>query len=112
MQAILILVLVIAALIVVVIYGSRFLMRKAIRDVVSIFRRYGATSPGSAKTAQELGLVRANPLERMFRMRDYKPQALTVLGQADIVQMTEEGRLYLSESALANSPLKNFARIS
>jgi hypothetical protein len=92
-------------------YISSFLVKKAMRDVVSRFREQGATSPKKAATAEELGLAQRDFLGRMFRARDYKPQAMSLLGQKNIIRATEEGRLYLSEEELRNSPLKKFAKL-
>lgn len=93
------------------VYLSRFLIKKAMRDVVSVFRRRGALTPKGALTAEELGLVKGRFTDRMFRVRDYKPDALRLLAQANVVKMTEDGRLYLSEAELNESPVKRFAGI-
>lgn len=93
------------------VYLSRFLIKKAMRDVVSVFRKRGALTPKSAVTAQELGLVKGRFTDRMFRVRDYKPDALRLLAQANVVKMTEDGRLYLSEAELKDSAVKRFAGI-
>ena len=103
MNETLILVALVIAGIIIVIFVPRFLLKRAITRVIQIFRDHNATSGKNAKTTAELGL---NPLswsERMFRLRDYKPQALDLLRRADIVQETEGGRLYLSEDKLASS---------
>ena len=65
--------LVIGALLAGAIYLSRFLIKKAMRDVVSVFRRRGALNPKTALTGQELGLVKGRLMDRMFRARDYNP---------------------------------------
>ncbi len=94
-----------------VFYLQSLLTRKAMREVVARFRARGATSPEKATTEAELGLARADFLHRMGKTRDYKPQAMRLLGQKNIIRVTEEGRLYLSEDELRNSPLKDFARL-
>jgi hypothetical protein len=104
-------VLLIGAALVTMVSLSRHLYRKALRDLVSLFRELGATSSVRAAAPDELGLTRGSPFDRMFRLRDYRPQALRVLGQANIVRATEEGKLYLSEEELERSPVKSFARI-
>jgi hypothetical protein len=45
----------------------------------------------------------------MFRMRDYKPYATRLLGQANVIRSTEDGLVYLSEDELEHSPVKRFA---
>ncbi len=47
----------------------------------------------------------------MGRFRDYRPYAIRLLGQAEIILGTEEGGLYLSEEKLEGSPVKKFARL-
>ena len=105
------LVLIFGLLILALVYIPRFLVRKALRQIVALFRAREATSATSATTLEELGLVRGSPLDRMFKMRDYRPNALSLLQQSGIIRVTETGRVYLSEDALENSPVKGFARI-
>jgi len=84
----------------------RWLMRRAARQVVKIFREHNATDSKNARTIDELGLRPPGVMERMMRRRDYKPHALNALIKAEIVQATEEGRLYLSEAKLAELGLE------
>ena len=111
MTSVLAVALLIGLLIVGVIYVPRLLLRKATRNVVSLFRRRGATSPASATTLEQLGLVEKRGLEKVGRLRDYRPYALRLLTQANVIRATEEGTLYLSEETLKNSPVKGFAGI-
>jgi len=57
----------------------------------------------NAKTEEELGFKRRGMLEGIFKPRDFKPHALTALIQAEIVKMTEDGKLYLAEDKLIES---------
>ncbi len=84
----------------------RWLVRRAARQVIKIFRRHNATDSKTARTIDELGLRPPGALERMMRRRDYKPHALNALMQAEIIQTTEDGRLYLSEEKLASFGLE------
>jgi len=107
----LVLVLLIVLLGVGLVFLPRFFLRRAVRQVVFLFRERGITSADRAATLEELGLGPKSMFERMFRMRDYKPYAVRLLGQAQVLRVTEEGRVYLSEETLAGSPLKKFARL-
>ena len=78
----------------------RWLMRRAARQVIKIFREYNATDAKNAKTIDELGLRPPSMMERMMRRRDYKPHALNALMKAEIIQVTKDGKLYLSEEKL------------
>ncbi len=99
----------IVALVAAGLYLSRFLMKRALREVVSRFYERGAIEAKSAATLQELDLVPPSLLERMSRLRDYRPHAVSLLVKAEIVRATEGGRLYLSEDALKRSNLRYLA---
>lgn len=55
---------------------SRLLMVRAIKEIIRIFFNSGALDAQNAKTREELGIVPQSFLERMYRIRDYKPYAL------------------------------------
>jgi hypothetical protein len=79
----------------------RIRIRRALGQVVAIFERNSAFDVRSAKTVDELGLRPQTFLEGMVRMRDFKPYALQILMQADIVRQTDGGRLYLLQDRVA-----------
>ncbi len=82
----------------------RFLINRAVKQVVRIFRKHGALDAKHAKTIEELGLV---PSRSMFWLRDYKPLAMQLLMSADIVRTTEDNKHYLAEDILATSRFGN-----
>jgi hypothetical protein len=73
----------------------RTLLRRAISQVISIFRRSHALCSESPKTADELGLVPQSLMNRFFKLRDYKPYALQFLVKAGVVRQTGNGKLCL-----------------
>ena len=81
----------------------RLLIKRAVSKVISIFRRNNAIDAGSAKTLDELRLRPRTFMEGMFKVRDYKPYAMELLRNAQIIQMTEDDRLYLVEDRIASS---------
>ena len=81
----------------------RFLVKRALSSVIQIFRQQGALDVKSARTVEELGLSPRSIMQGMFKGRDYKPYALEMLRKADVVQMTEDDRFYLSEEKLYSS---------
>ena len=83
----------------------QWLTKRAIPQVIRIFRAHNAIGIKNAKTIDELGLRPRGMLEQMFKRRDYKQYALNTLMRFEIVQMTEDGRLYLSEEKLNESGL-------
>ena len=88
-------------------YVPRFMVNRAIRSVISIFRHNNAVALRDAKTIEELGLAPKHFLQRSFKTRDYKPYALQILINAGIIQTTEDGRLYLDEGQLGTSKWGN-----
>jgi len=88
-----------------IIIMPRFLLRRAVREVVRIFRKQNATTPLTARTIEELKLQRKGFLQKMWGRRDYKPYALDALVRTGIVKTTEAKKLFLSEEELAISPL-------
>lgn len=78
-------------------------MRRAIPSVIKIFRQQNAIGIKNAKTIDELGLKSQNIMDKMWKWRNYKPDALKILISVNIVQMSEDGKLYLSEENLAAS---------
>jgi len=78
----------------------QFLLRRATFKVIQIFQQHNAIGVKNAKAIDELGLSRRTFVEGMFRGRDYKPRALQSLMRSEIVLMTEDGKLYISEEKL------------
>ncbi len=102
-------VLIIAAVILMLlalIFIPQWRMKRAVQQVIRIFRESNAVGTGNAKTIDELGLRPKGMLEGMFRGRDYKQYALTSLMKAEIVNMTEDGNFYLAEDKLLQSGLE------
>jgi hypothetical protein len=79
----------------------RWLVRRAARQVIKIFREYNASESKNARTIDELGLRPPGMMQRMMRRRDYKPYALDALMRVGVIQATEDGKLYLSEARLS-----------
>ena len=84
-------------------FAPRYLLKRAINQVILIFRQYHAIDKRNARTLVEMGLGPATMWQRLMRTRDYKPYAIDVLSKNDILLMTEEGKHYLSEENLAMS---------
>jgi hypothetical protein len=103
---------VVIALLIIVLLLAMFvvpqmMIRRAIKQVIRIFRKNNALGSRNAMSAEELGLQQKGMFERMMRPRDYKPRALQFLMQHEIVQMTEDGKLYLLEDKLDATSLRN-----
>jgi len=81
----------------------RWRIKRAIPQVIQMFRDNNAIGIKNAKAEEELGFKRRSLLDGVFMPRDYKPHALTTLIRMEIIQMTEDGKLYLSEEKLADS---------
>lgn len=80
-------------------------LKVTIPKVVRLFRNRNATDARNAKTSEELGIKPPSALEGILTRRDYRRYALRALVQAQIVQTTEDGKMYLSEEKLSASKL-------
>ena len=78
-------------------------LRKAIPSVIRLFRERNAVGVNNAKTIDELGLKPLTLTQAILRGRDYRLTALQVLRNANVIQSTEGGKLYLSEENLSTS---------
>jgi len=105
MDDIVIIILIVAFGVVAVFFLGRWRIRRATWRIIRTFRDNSATSIKTAKTLEDLGLIRKTWVERTLTLRDYRKFALTLLMQTDIIQQTEDGRLYLSEEQLGGSGL-------
>ena len=76
---------------------SRFMFRRAVRQVIDILRKTDTLCSQRPKTPDELGLQTPTLLERLFKRRDYKPSALKALTKFGIVEFTSRGRVCLRE---------------
>src|SRR4030042_5525878 len=79
----------------------RIRIRRAIKQVVSIFERHNALDAMSAKPIDELKLRPQTFLEGIGRVRDFKPYALKILMDAEVVCQTDGGRVYILQDKLA-----------
>ncbi len=106
-NGILIIVLIVVGLLAGMFLIPQWRLRRAIRQVIRIFRDHSAISVRDARTVDELGLRPRGMLEGMFsvRLRDYKKYALDALMKTEIIQTTDDGRFYLSEDKLFASGL-------
>jgi hypothetical protein len=84
----------------------QWLLKRAIRQVIRIFRKHNATEVKNAMTINELGLRPRSFTQGMFKGRDYKPYALSLMMKAKVIRETEDGRFYLSEEKLRESGLE------
>ena len=103
MNEVLIIILLVIILLASMLFIPQWRLKRAIPQVVRIFREMNALDMKNAKTIDELGLRPKGMMEQMFKRRDYKQYALTVLMQTGIIQTTEDGKLYLSEEMLSES---------
>lgn len=99
-------VLMVLLFIVVVLFLPQWLIMRNVPKVIRIFRQQNAVGEKNAKTVEELGLQSKSMFQRMLSRRDYKPQALQFLIRATVIEITEDGKLYLSEENLARTKWK------
>jgi hypothetical protein len=84
---------------------SRFLMKRAVYDVIRRFKQSNAVDPANARAPEDLG-IRKQGLLSFKLLRDYKPMALQTLMRAEVVRLSDDGKLYLHEETLMQTNLK------
>lgn len=77
-----------------------FLTKRAMKKVIKMLSDRNITSAQNAKTIQELGLTPHTFVQSLYLARDYKPAALKLLIEADIIRETKDGRVYISKEKL------------
>lgn len=82
-------------------FAISWMVRRNVPKVIDIFRKKNAIGILNAKTLQELGLQPPTFLQRLIHRRDYKPQALDLLVQTNVVFTTEDHKLYITEESVA-----------
>jgi hypothetical protein len=107
MNDVLFIILLIVLFIATMIFLPQFLLMRNVPKVIRIFREHNAVGEKNAKTIEELGLQRKAMLQRLFARRDYKPQALQFLLRTTVIEMTEEGKVYLNEDNLLRTRWRN-----
>ncbi|MFC2017900.1 hypothetical protein ACFLTQ_01170 [Chloroflexota bacterium] len=90
----------------------QWMIKRNARKVVRIFREKNAIGIQNAKTVDDLGIERHPMLKKLqqgklFGRRDWKPAALDFLIQSNIVMITEDGKLYITEISLTNAAWLN-----
>ncbi len=80
----------------------RIMLKRALFQVMGIFRETHSLCSETPKTPAELGLAPQSLMDRMFKFRDYKPYALQVLIRSGIVRLTGGGRVCLLEDKIPN----------
>lgn len=105
MNEVLIIVLLVAVMLLAMYFIPQWRGKRAIRQVIKMFREYSAIDTKSARAPEDLGFKSRGILEGLLRGRDYKQDALRALMRAEIIQATEDGSLYLSEDRLSASGL-------
>ncbi len=94
----------------IALFLSARMTKRAVGQVIAIFQKCNATGVQQAKTVNEMGLTPPSLMDRFTRMRDYKQNALSILMKANIVQTTEEGKLFISAEKLAELKSKGIAK--
>ena len=79
---------------------SVVLLRRATKSVINSFRENNALEKRNAKTREELGLIQQSAMERLVKAPNYKLNAMELLIDLDVIRLTFDERLYLSEEKL------------
>ena len=100
----------IVALLVLALFYSKAQSKNACREIIKIMIDNNALDEESAKTQDELGLAPPTFVQRLSRRRDYKPMTLQMLMQMGIIQMADDGRIFLSEESMNSTKIKDYIK--
>ncbi|MFT5112344.1 MAG: hypothetical protein ACI8P9_001668 [Parasphingorhabdus sp.] len=89
------------------VFMPQVLMRRAVPKVLAIFREHNAVGKDNAKSRKDLDLAPALFFQRKVGVKDYKPRALTLLVNMEVVKLNEDGNVYLCEIGLAKTIWNN-----
>ena len=79
---------------------SKWMARRATVKVIDRFCQYNALDARGARTQEELGLNPPSLVERLTKMRDYKPDVVQLLKILKVVRTRTDGKMYLVEKNL------------
>ena len=85
----------------------RWLIFNAMKRIIKIMKKQNVFNPQNARSAEEMGIAPLTIWGRMFKMRDYRPQALQHLTELRIVLQTQDGKYYINQEILSTSRLKD-----
>ena len=98
---------VVILMLVTLIFLPRWMIMNAMKKVVKTLVKHDAQSPKAAKFAEDMGIRPLSMWDRMFKIRDYRPQAFQLLVQHGIIVQTPEGKCYLDTNKLSQSKLRD-----
>jgi hypothetical protein len=96
---------VLAVFVLLALFGSRLLLKRAINRIVKKFREHKALDAASARTTAELDIHGRGLIDfRLFK--DYTPTAMDLLIKGEIIQKADDERYFLSEKQLKKTTPK------
>ena len=84
----------------VVLRIQAFMVKRALKQVIDKFRAKHSLCSQGSKTIAELDLQPPSFPERIYRLRDYKPDALKLLIRVGAVRLSAGGKMCLLERKL------------
>ena len=90
--------------------GPTFLTRRSLKSVLVCLKKKGALSNATARPLDELNIGPQHLGAKFTRMGDYRLKALDALKETEIVQTTEDDKLFIDiENLLASNLVKTVA---
>ena len=105
-MSLLVVAVILVAIVCISIWFSYVRAKWNVRSLIKSLREHEATNIATAKTAEELNLRLGSSFGKFNLLRDYSSYSLKMLVDEGVVQVTEDGRLFLSEETLALSRWK------
>lgn len=95
-----IIVIALVCLIAAAIFIPRYMVLTAMKKIIRAMIKENAVNLQNAVTPEQIGVGQRGPWGGLLRMRDYRPQALYILVESEIVVNTLDGRYYISVDRL------------
>jgi hypothetical protein len=96
----LIIVIAFVCLVIAAIFIPRYMVLNAMKKIIRTLVKEGAFNVRKALPPEQIGIGQRGPWGGMLRMRDYRPQALYMLVDSEILVNTLDGRYYISVDKL------------
>ena len=103
----LMIIIIIILLIVWVIIGPIWMLNNATKNLIQMLKKNNATTDKKAMSLEQLGIHPINTWDTMFRMKDYKPEAIQKLIETQILTRTQDSKYFINEEIFNRSKYKN-----
>jgi hypothetical protein len=104
-RVLIMIILVTILVIVLAFFVQSLMMKRAMKAVIKALRTHQALTLETAKFAADMGIQKRGIIN-LKALRDYKPNVVQYFIGIEVIQVTEDGKIYLSEEKLLQSGIE------